>query len=119
MRNTFQPGNAFAHNGKQGRPPGTRNRLCKQVLDDLLADWAEGGPAAIKIMRIEKPAEYVRIMANLLPKELILQGGLTDMDDENLDDLLAALHQRLIEAREQAPLLLAPEKVEQLNGRGE
>jgi hypothetical protein len=41
------------------------------------------------------------------------------MDDENLDDLLAALHQRLIEAREQAPLLLAPEKVEQLNGRGE
>jgi hypothetical protein len=30
------------------------------VLDDLMADWHEGGAAAIKVMRIERAAEYAR-----------------------------------------------------------
>jgi ATP-dependent DNA ligase len=39
------------------------------VLEDLLADWAEGGAAAVKMMRVERPAEYVRVMCSILPKE--------------------------------------------------
>ena len=65
----FEKGNAHAHNGKQGRPPGSRNKLCRAVLEDLLADWAEGGAAAVKMMRVERPAEYVRVMCSILPKE--------------------------------------------------
>ena len=32
---------------KGGRKPGSRNKLCRAVLEDLMADWAEGGAAAI------------------------------------------------------------------------
>jgi hypothetical protein len=59
-----------------------------------VADWAEGGAAAIKMMRVERPAEYVRVMVSILPKELILDQGMSDFDDDALDELLAGLHQR-------------------------
>jgi hypothetical protein len=108
MHRPFQPGNAYGHNGKAGRPKGSRNKLCRAVLEDLMADWAEGGAAAIKIMRMERPAEYVRAMISILPKELILESGMDGFDDDTLDDLLAALHQRLIEVRQQA---LLPDRV--------
>ena len=104
----FEKANAYSRNGLQGRPKGSRNKLCRAVLDDLLADWAENGPAAIRLMRIEKPNEYVKMMAAILPRELILEhGGMSNMDDDALDDLLAALHQRLLEAKmQQEPVLL-------------
>jgi len=60
---------------KGGRKPGSRNKLCRAVLEDLMADWAEGGAAAIKMMRIEQPAAYVRVMCSILPKELILENS--------------------------------------------
>jgi hypothetical protein len=87
--------------------------LCKSVLEDLLADWAEGGAAAIRMMRIERPAEYVRVMVSILPKELILDQGMDNIDDDALDELLAGLHQRLLEVREreQQALLTAPKVV--------
>src|SRR4029077_1520033 len=102
----FQKGNN-ASNGKGGRPLGSRTKLCRWVLEDLLADWQEGGAAAIKMMRVERPAEYVRVMCSILPKELIFDQGMSDFDDDALDELLAGLHQRLLEVREQA-LLAAP-----------
>jgi hypothetical protein len=108
----FQKGNSYSANGNgSGRPKGSRNKLCRAVLEDLLADWAEGGAAAIKMMRIERPAEYVRVMASILPKELILDQGMSDFDDDALDELLAGLHQRLLEVREQQALLAAPKVV--------
>jgi hypothetical protein len=96
---------------KGGRKPGSRNKLCRAVLEDLMADWAEGGAAAIKMMRVERPAEYVRVMCSILPKELILESGMSDFDDDALDELLAGLHQRLLEVREQQALLAAPKVV--------
>ena len=96
---------------KGGRKPGSRNKLCRAVLEDLMADWAEGGAAAIKMMRIEQPAAYVRVMCSILPKELIFESGMSDFDDDALDELLAGLHQRLLEVREQQALLAAPKVV--------
>jgi hypothetical protein len=96
---------------KGGRKPGSRNKLCRAVLEDLMADWAEGGAAAIKMMRVERPAEYVRVMCSILPKELIFESGMSDFDDDALDELLAGLHQRLLEVREQQALLAAPKVV--------
>ena len=96
---------------KGGRKPGSRNKLCRAVLEDLMADWAEGGAAAIKMMRVERPAEYVRVMCSILQKELIFESGMSDFDDDALDELLAGLHQRLLEVREQQALLAAPKVV--------
>ena len=48
------------NNPRGGRPAGARNRLIKAILDDLLEDWREHGAAAIKLMRVERPGDYVR-----------------------------------------------------------
>jgi hypothetical protein len=88
------------------------------MLDDLMADWAEGGPAAIKIMRIERPSEYVKAMISILPKELILESGLADIEDSELDVMIEMLRARALEVRQEQALELKPEKPKVLlNGR--
>jgi len=107
----FQPGNQWSHNGNgAGRPKGSRTKLCKRLLEDLFADWREGGAAAIKMMRIENPSGYCKMMASILPRELVFDQGMSDFDDDALDELLAGLHQRLLEVREQQALLTAPKE---------
>ncbi len=59
----FQPGNP-------GRPKGARNRLGEAFLAALADDFDQNGIAAILATRTEKPAEYVKIVASLLPKEI-------------------------------------------------
>jgi hypothetical protein len=107
----FQPGNNYS-NGKGGRPLGSRNKLCKAVLEDLVADWREGGAAAIKMMRIENPSSYCKMMASILPKELLFESGaVTELDDnalERIDQFLMGLHQQIIEGEEAQPLLVPP-----------
>lgn len=68
-----------------GRPKGARNKLSESFLEALLADFEEAsadksvGAQAIAIMRAEKPNEYARMIASLLPKEEQVEhsGGLT------------------------------------------
>jgi hypothetical protein len=107
----FQKGNN-ASGGKGGRPLGSRNKLCRAVLEDLLADWAEGGIAAIRMMRIENPSAYCKMMASILPKELLFESGaVTELDDnalERIDEFLMGLHQQMIEGGEVQALLVPP-----------
>jgi len=102
---------------KGGRKPGSRNKLCRAVLEDLMADWAEGGAAAIKMMRIEQPAAYVRVMCSILPKELIFENStITELDDAELDHMITMLRERALAARQEQTLEKAPEP-KLLNGR--
>src|SRR4249919_4006094 len=96
---------------KGGRKPGSRNKLCRAVLEYLMADWAEGGAAAIKMMRIEQPAAYVRVMCSILPKELIFENStITELDDAELDHMIEMLRERALAVRqEQAALEKVPE----------
>jgi len=68
MRKAFEPGNTIGKTG--GRPKGARNKLARTFLEDCYADWQEHGAAAIKVMRMEDPAEYCKMMASLVPREL-------------------------------------------------
>jgi hypothetical protein len=101
------------------RPFGSRNRLCKAVLEDLLADWAEGGIAAIKMMRMERPSDYCKMMASILPKELLFEtGAVSDLADDELDAMITMLRERALAVRQEQTLEL--EKVPEpklLNGR--
>ena len=102
---------------KGGRKPGSRNKLCRAVLEDLMADWAEGGAAAIKIMRIEQPAAYVRVMCSILPKELIFENStITELDEDELDHMISMLRERALAVRQEQALEMAPEP-KLLNGR--
>ena len=105
----FEKGNSYSANGNgSGRPKGSRNKLCRAVLEDLLADWAEGGAAAIKMMRIERPAEYVRVMCSILPKEMLFENTATELDDDQLAELIGHIREQLLARNE--PLQLTEMK---------
>jgi hypothetical protein len=61
-----------------------------EILRPVLADFAEHCEAAIKIMRIEEPSAYIRLIASLMPKEFtVTDNALGDVSDEDLQQLLA------------------------------
>src|SRR6478736_8308127 len=62
----FKPGQS---GNPQGRPKGARNRLGTQFLEALEADFNQFGPQAIALVREKKPEVYMRVVADLLPKE--------------------------------------------------
>jgi hypothetical protein len=53
----------------KGRPKGARNRLSTQFLEALEADFNQFGIQAIALVRERKPETYMRVVADLLPKE--------------------------------------------------
>src|SRR5436309_997509 len=81
-RNRFLPGND-GHGG--GRPLGSRNKLQGDFLKALAADFAEHGAGVIKIARIEKPVEYLKVITSVLSKEVVVeQSVLSDISDDEL-----------------------------------
>jgi len=74
-----------------GRSKGSRNKLQENFLKALSEDFAEGGIAAIQNMRVEKPGDYVRMVASLMPKQLEIERPLQEMTDDELTDSIEAL----------------------------
>jgi hypothetical protein len=99
MSKRFLPGND-GHGG--GRPIGSRNKLQGDFLKALAADFAEHGAGVIRITRIEKPVEYLKVIASVLPRELQIEtSALSDISDEDLAahiSLLQRMQQRKAEA---------------------
>lgn len=82
-----------------GRPKGSRNKLGEQFLTDMLADWEENGPAAIKAVREEKPDAYLKVVASILPRELNVRvNEFDDLTDEQLARQLASIASQLANA---------------------
>lgn len=108
----FEYGNTF---GKNGRPRGAKNKLHRSFVEALAKDFEEHGEGAIRICRVEEPTRYLQIIASILPKEFLFENVMGDMDDEQLDDLIAALRQRVMEHRQAVGTLASPEKV--IDGR--
>jgi hypothetical protein len=69
----------------RGRPRGVKNKLSHAFLEALHKDFEEHGEEAIRKCRIERPSEYVKIVAGLMPKELeITNNTLTEIGDDEL-----------------------------------
>jgi hypothetical protein len=62
----FKPGQS---GNPKGRPKGARNRLGIQFLEALEVDFNRHGAQAIAQVREKKPEVYMRVVADLLPKE--------------------------------------------------
>lgn len=69
-----------------GRPKGARNKLGEAFLQALHDDFNEHGIAAVQTVRSEKPDQYLKVIASLLPKEHVLSLG--DQYGEMTDDEL-------------------------------
>ena len=118
--NQFKPG----HNIKGGRPKGSRNKLAQQVFDDIYRHWNEPaggelckGQAALELLYRERPGEYLRLTASVLPKEFVFENAVTELDDDELDRMIETLRERALAARQEQALELKPEPKALPNGR--
>lgn len=83
----FLPGNS----GFGGRPKGARNKLGEQFISDLYADWQEHGVETLAKVRDEKPDQYLKVIASILPKDLNV--NINQMDDLTDDQLIQRIRQ--------------------------
>jgi len=118
--NQFKPG----HNIKGGRPRGSRNKLAQQVFDDIFRHWNEPaggelckGQAALELLYREKPGDYLKLTASVLPKEFVFENAVTELDDEELDRMIEALRERALSAQQEQTLELKAQPKALPNGR--
>ena len=94
----FQPGQS---GNPKGRAPGSRNRLGEAFIEALYADFREHGVETIAKVREEKPDQYLRLVASLMPKDLnISVNPMDDWTDDELSAVIRALDEQIIAARE-------------------
>jgi hypothetical protein len=78
-----------------GRRKGVKDRIGTMFLEELAKDFEEHGAEVIKIARIERPVEYLKIVAATLPKEFeITDSRLEEISDDELESLIDFARQR-------------------------
>ncbi len=75
-----------------GRPKGARNKLGEAFIEALYEDFEENGVAAIQAVRAEKPDQYLKVIASLLPREMTLNvNNDIEMTDDELIERIRSL----------------------------
>ena len=57
----------------KGRPVGSKNKLSESFLQELTRNFEKHGKEAIDRVCKDSPSEYLRIIAGLMPRELLLE----------------------------------------------
>ena len=95
----FEQGNTLS----KGRPRGARNKLAGSVFNDVMAVWnepvSEGNPltkgkAAMLAMCRTRPAEFVKAVFGIMPREFVFESVLTDLSDDELFQKLEEYRKR-------------------------
>jgi hypothetical protein len=77
-----------------GRTPGSRVKLQLKFCDALAKDFEEHGEGVIRIARIEDPVAYLKLIASILPKELVVETrAIEGMSDDELKSALDTIAQ--------------------------
>ena len=69
-----------------GRPKGARSKLDDLFVTALYEDFKAGGVQAIQTCRTEKPGVYLKVISQVLPKQVDLNAN------ESVADLASGLH---------------------------
>ena len=83
----FKPGQS---GNPTGRPKGSRSKLGEAYIAALHDDFAEHGVAVIAAVRADKPDQYMKVVASLLPKEFKIE-TVSELTDEQLDTRIRQL----------------------------
>jgi len=96
----FQVGNKLG----KGRPKGSRNKLGEDFIQALQESFSKHGPETIEKVRTDRPHEYLKVVASILPKELnVRTDALNEMSDDDLASMLDAVRSAVLAgARTQA-----------------
>lgn len=73
----FKPGQS---GNPAGRPKGARSKLGEAFIKAMQEDFDQHGADVIATVRDEKPDQYLKVIASILPKEL-------DLGDQTVDAL--------------------------------
>jgi hypothetical protein len=86
--------------GGPGRPRGSKHKLSESLVSALAADFEEHGADAIRRTREDRPDQYLRLIASILPKELNIstEDPFDDVTDEQLTEMIMKLKAEIIEA---------------------
>ena len=58
-----------------GRPKGARSKLTELFLKGMMEDFEAHGTIAIEKVRTEKPDQYLKVIAAIIPKEITGEDG--------------------------------------------
>lgn len=76
----------------KGRPKGARNKLGEEFIFDMLSAWKEQGKDAISRVIKDRPHEFIKAVAGILPKEVnVTTSTVQELSDDELAAALAAL----------------------------
>lgn len=79
-----------------GRQKGSRNKLRESFISMLQKDWEENGEATIARVRDERPHEYLKVVASLLPKQIeVKEGNFDGYSDEQIAAIINAARSAL------------------------
>jgi hypothetical protein len=85
----FKPGQSGNPNG---RPQGSRNKVSEKLPNALATDFDAHGQEVIEKVRAERPADYLKIVASLVPKQMEIEDRREHRRADDLtDDELAAI----------------------------
>jgi hypothetical protein len=80
------------NSGNGGRKPGSRAKLGEAFVADLCADWEKHGIETIARVREQRPHEYLKVVASILPKDLNVNvSPFEHMTDAELEDSIKRL----------------------------
>ena len=68
----FRSGSEWNGNAA-GRPLGGKNKLSESFLEELTKSFAKHGKDAIDRVLEDSPVQYLKIVANLVPREFLLE----------------------------------------------
>ena len=81
----FEPGNP-------GKPKGARHKLTEDFVKAMHDSFVAHGPETIEAVRVEKPDQYLKVIASLVPKDVNLNVSNTDeLTDAELAERIQSL----------------------------